>query len=57
MIINPTIKNVTDRITKRSETTRSDYLEKMNGARILNLHLTVISSVSNGNQEKAKEET
>ena len=33
MIINPTIKNVTDRITKRSETTRSDYLEKMNGAR------------------------
>ena len=33
MIINPTIKNVTDRITKRSEMTRSDYLEKMNGAR------------------------
>ena len=33
MIINPTIKSVTDRITKRSETTRSDYLEKMNGAR------------------------
>ncbi|MDB9861116.1 phosphogluconate dehydratase [Amylibacter sp.] len=33
MIINPTIKNVTDRITKRSETTRSDYLERMNGAR------------------------
>ena len=33
MIINPAIKNVTDRITKRSETTRSDYLEKMNGAR------------------------
>jgi phosphogluconate dehydratase len=33
MIINPTIKNVTDRITKRSETTRSDYLEKMNDAR------------------------
>lgn len=33
MIINPTIKNVTDRITKRSETTRSNYLEKMNGAR------------------------
>jgi len=33
MIINPTIKSVTDRITKRSEMTRSDYLEKMNGAR------------------------
>ena len=33
MIINPTIKSVTDRITKRSEITRSDYLEKMNGAR------------------------
>ncbi|MDC1495390.1 phosphogluconate dehydratase [Amylibacter sp.] len=33
MIINPAIKIVTDRITKRSETTRSDYLEKMNGAR------------------------
>jgi magnesium and cobalt transporter len=32
-------------------------VEKMKGARILNLHLTVISSVSNGNQEKAKEET
>jgi hypothetical protein len=29
----------------------------MKGARILNLHLTIISSVSNGNQEKAKEET
>ena len=33
MIINPTIKSVSDRITKRSEMTRSDYLEKMNGAR------------------------
>ena len=33
MIINPTIKSVTDRITKRSEMNRSDYLEKMNGAR------------------------
>ena len=33
MIINPTIKSVTYRITKRSEMTRSDYLEKMNGAR------------------------
>jgi len=33
MIINPTIKSVTDIITKRSEMTRSDYLEKMNGAR------------------------
>ena len=33
MIINQTIKSVTDRITKRSEMTRSDYLEKMNGAR------------------------
>ncbi|MDB4838282.1 phosphogluconate dehydratase [Amylibacter sp.] len=33
MTINPTIKSVTDRITKRSEMTRSDYLEKMNGAR------------------------
>ena len=32
-------------------------VEKMKGARILNLHLTVVSSVSNGNQEKAKEET
>jgi len=32
-------------------------VEKMKGARILNLHLTVISSVSNGNQEEAKEKT
>jgi Mg2+/Co2+ transporter CorC len=32
-------------------------VEKMKGARILNLHLTVINSVSNGNQEKAGEET
>ena len=31
-------------------------VEKMKGARILNLHLTVINSVSNGNQEKAGEE-
>ena len=32
-------------------------VEKMKGSRILNLHLTVISSASNGNQEKQKEET
>ena len=31
-------------------------VEKMKGARILNLHLTVINSASNGNQEKAEEE-
>jgi len=33
MMINPTIKIVTDRITKRSEATRSLYLNKMNDAR------------------------
>ena len=33
MMINPTIKIVTDRITKRSEATRSHYLNKMNDAR------------------------
>ena len=33
MMINPTIKIVTDRITKRSEATRSFYLNKMNDAR------------------------
>ena len=31
-------------------------VEKMKGARILNLHLTVINSASNGNQEKTGEE-
>ena len=33
MMINPTIKIVTDRITKRSEATRTLYLNKMNDAR------------------------
>jgi phosphogluconate dehydratase len=33
MMINPTIKIVTDRIAKRSEATRSLYLNKMNDAR------------------------
>ncbi len=31
-------------------------VEKMKGARILNLHLTIINSASNGNQEKTGEE-
>jgi Mg2+/Co2+ transporter CorC len=32
-------------------------VEKMKGARILNLHLAVINSASNGDQEKTAEET
>ena len=31
-------------------------VEKMKGARILNLHITVINSASNGNQEQTVEE-